>query len=130
VHPQTGRLVIVSKSRQGPSAVYTFPPDLAPGATVTLTRAGELTFGGGSPLATSGDVHPQGRGVLIRTYTNAWFFAGEPGQSIEQMLKSPPCAVPVAVEPQGEAIAWTRSGAGYLTVSEGAPVLHPVRCEP
>ena len=46
-------------------------------------------------------------------------------------IESAPCVVPVAGEAQGEAIAWTRSGEGYLTVSEGAnPDLHAVQCVP
>jgi hypothetical protein len=77
---------------------------------------------------TGGDVHPQGRGVLLRTYSRAFYFAGQPDDTIEDMLKSSPCPVPAATEAQGEAIAWMRSGQGWVTVSEGEPTLHPVRC--
>jgi hypothetical protein len=137
VHPQTGRIVIVTKANKGPSGVYSFPPsaDWPPGKSVQPARVGDVSFAGGSPLATGGDVHPQGRGVLLRTYTHAWYYAGPlPGvggdgtQTIEQMLTSTACAVPTAIEGQGEAIGWLRSGQGYVTVSEGAPLLHTVRC--
>jgi hypothetical protein len=42
------------------------------------------------------------------------------GESIGDALGSTPCELPVASEGQGEAVAWTDSGDGYVTVSEGA----------
>lgn len=130
VHPQTGRVVAVTKEKNGPSGVYVFPATLEAGVKVTLERAGQITIPEASPLVTSGDVNPLGRGVLLRTYDRAFYFAGEPGQSTEEMLRSKPCLVPAATEAQGEAIAWQRSGAGWVTVSEGAASLDTVRCAP
>ena len=47
------------------------------------------------------------------------------------MLAGVPCAVPVALEMQGEAVAWLRSGAGYVTISEGgSPSVNVVACGP
>jgi hypothetical protein len=36
-----------------------------------------------------------------------------------QAFAGPPKAIPVAQEPQGEAICFDRKGAGYFTISEG-----------
>ena len=128
VHPTTGRLTVVTKERNGLSGVYSFPPGLAAGKTASLTRAGTLKELAGSPLVTAGDVHPEGRGVLLRTYSSLHYFAGAPGQSVEEMLTAAPCAVTVATEAQGESVAWLRSGNGYVTLSEGAATLHATRC--
>jgi hypothetical protein len=44
-------------------------------------------------------------------------------------LASAPCAMSVATETDGEAIAWMRSGAGYLTLDQGAaPALSYAFC--
>jgi hypothetical protein len=74
----------------------------------------------GGNLFTAGDVHPNGHGVLLRTYGRLFFYPMGPGESIGDALVATPCELPVASEGQGEAVAWTASGAGYVTVSEGA----------
>ncbi|MCC6556946.1 MAG: hypothetical protein IT372_28670 [Polyangiaceae bacterium] len=124
VHPVTGEISIVTKVHSGASRIFTFPAPLAPGRRVTLLPAGEIAPPQGSPRYTGGDVHPQGKGVLMRTYTHVFFHPMREGQTVAQALAGAPCALPVAEEEQGESIAWLRSGDAYVTVSEGrgAPI--------
>lgn len=129
VHPKTGRLGIVTKVGDGASAIYTFPETLNVRAPMTLTKVGgALTLPSGSPRITGGDIAPDGRGVLLRTYSTVWFFPGSEGDSLDTMLSRPPCVSATALEAQGEAIGWLRNGSGYATVSEGQPTLHMARC--
>lgn len=131
VHPDTGVVTIVTKVSAGNSSVYEIELPSSPGAVLTATKTGEIAPPEGIVRFTGGDVHPASQGVLLRTYTNVFFYAALPGQSVAQALAGAPCVVPAAGEAQGEAIAWTRSGEGYLTVSEGAnPDLHAVQCVP
>jgi hypothetical protein len=131
VHPDTGVVTIVTKVLAGNSSVYELELPSSPGAILTATKTGELAPPQGNVRFTGGDVHPASQGVLLRTYTNAFFYAALSGQSVAGALAGAPCVVPVAGEVQGEAIAWTRSGEGYLTVSEGTnPDLHAVQCVP
>jgi hypothetical protein len=88
-----------------------------------------LTAPAGSPRFTGGDVSPNGTGFLLRTYTHVFFVPMAKDQSVAAALSAPLCSLPVAREEQGEAIAWLRSGDGFLTTSEGvgAP-LNVVHC--
>jgi hypothetical protein len=73
----------------------------------------------GSALLTGGDIAPDGSAILLRTYADAFLWPRRPGEAIAEALSRPPCQVPLRVEPQGEAIAFSADGRSYLTVSEG-----------
>jgi hypothetical protein len=130
VHPITGEIVIVTKTKSGPSTIFRAPDGWAPGQMATLIEVGEIAPPSGSPRITGGSVHPAGLGVLLRTYTDIYYYpASAPDAPLGETLSHTPCALPVADEPQGEAVSWTRAGDGYLTISEGpAPSLHHVSC--
>jgi hypothetical protein len=126
--PVTGGLFVVTKT-VGVSSVYAFPLPLTPGQSVVLTKAGDLSLPIMPALITGGDVHPNGRGVLIRTYSDVWLFPQAAGMSVVDALVGTPCAEPAPSDSQGEAIGWLPSGAGYVTTSEdlNAPI-HRVKC--
>ncbi len=130
VDPVTADVVVVTKEREGPSMIFTAPPLRKPGDSVTLTKVGTLNFGKtfiSGRLATSGDVTPSGDAVAIRTYSDAWLYPRAPGTQLWEALTKTPCALPLALEPQGEAIAFTATGDGYYTLSEGKnAVIHYV----
>ncbi len=129
VHPLTGVVTIVSKVKIGKSTIYEFPRPLVANQVVTLLPVGEVAPLDGSPRFTAGDVHPRGEGVLMRTYDRLWFYPMRPDQSVAQALTGRPCAVEVARESQGEAVAWEADGRGYVTISEGAgAALNGVSC--
>jgi hypothetical protein len=131
VHPDTGVITLVTKVASGKSSVYELELPSSPAGVLVATKTGEIAPPGGSPRFTGGDVHPAGLGVLLRTSTHALFYPASPGQRVAETLAGAPCAVPVAAEEQGEAIAWSPGGAGYVTVSEGSnPDLHAVECGP
>jgi hypothetical protein len=119
VHPKTGVITIVTKVKNGASGIYEAPASLTAGATSTLTKVGTIAAPAGSPLFTAGSVHPEGRGILLRTYSHVFFAPMQPEQSVADALKAPLCSLPVANEDQGEAVAWLRGGDGFVTTSEG-----------
>lgn len=127
VHHSTGRVSLVTKG-DGPSSIYLFPEKLTTAAPMTLTLAGSFSLPSGSPRVTAADHAPDGRGILLRTYSTIWFFPGAEIDGAETILKNTPCSAPSALEAQGESVAFLRSGLGYVTVSEGSPVLHAVHC--
>lgn len=116
VDPESGELYVVTKVEEGISALYRFPT-LSADAPVVLEKLTDVSPPEGSPQITGGDIHPTRLGVLLRTYTHIWFYPIT--SSVGDALTKPPCAVPVATEAQGETVAWTLAGDGYLTVSEG-----------
>ncbi|RLB46313.1 MAG: hypothetical protein DRI90_27490 [Deltaproteobacteria bacterium] len=128
VHPATGALFVLTKSWTKPSKLYEFPMPFTPDQPALLSERGSLVPPTGANQVTGGDIHPGGAGVLLRTYSHVFFYAlGK--ADLATALAGEPRVLPAAVEAQGEAVAWTAAGDGYLTVSEGAgSALHRSHC--
>ncbi len=132
--PATGDLLLMSKVFDGFVTVGRVPdPDgYAGDEVVPLEVVATVQFGnegiGTTTLVTGADMAPDGRFVVVRTYTGAWAFPRIPGEDWADTLGRQPCEVPAAREGQAEAITW--DAAGVWTVSEGQPVpLHRVTVE-
>ena len=67
---------------------------------------------------TSAAVSADGSEVLIRTYERLYYYTRRRGESITDALKREPKILPMAYEPQGEAVGWAIDGSGYYTTSE------------
>lgn len=130
IHPATGALTIVTKVNKGTSDVYELPALPAAGAPATLVRTGSIEPPAGSARFTSGDVHPDGTGVLLRTSSHVLYYPMTPDQTVAQALAEPPCVLPSPDEEQAEAIAWVPGGWDYVTVGEGKEEpIHRVSCQ-
>ncbi len=120
--PLTGDLYVVTKSSTGGvSRVFPFPFPQSGSSRTVLTEVTSFQLEGASMfdrIATGGDISPDGVAIVVRTYTQAslWLRAG--GQTVVEALSAPACPVPLAAEPQGEAIAFEPDGGAYLTTSE------------
>jgi hypothetical protein len=123
VDPTSGDLVLVTKTTSGSSGVYLARAPLLAGARRTLelvaTLRTQLDAGRGSERTTAGDISADGRWILIKTYTHAYLWHRAPGTSVAAALSALPCEVPLAPEPQGEAVGFAADGKGYFTLSEG-----------
>ncbi len=127
--PVSGDVVLMSKVFDGVVTVARLPdPDGEPGVEpVELEVVATVVFGsdgiGSTTLVTGADMSPDGRFVVVRTYTSAWVFPRVPGEPWADTFGREPCEAPTGPERQGEAIAWTEDG--LWTVSEGeTPPLH------
>jgi len=131
VHPVTGAITIVTKIESGKPRIYELAAPVAGGAAATLVERGTVEPPDNSDTVTAGDVRADGRGVLIRTRTDVWFYSMTPDRTVAEALSAPPCRLPAANEDQGEAIAWLPGGWDYVTLGEGlgAPI-HGVSCSP
>ena len=131
VHPFTGEVYVLTKHGAGVrSRVYRFPQPLDASTTATLEFLGELPVPGAGDLPlTAGDVSPCGNALLLRMYNRLVELRAAPGRPFEDVFSAAPVSVPVASEPQGEAVTWSPDGRGYYTASEGAAQpLSKVRC--
>ncbi len=84
------------------------------------------------PRVTAADLRVDDCGVriLIRTYSSMWELRSPAGTSIADAFAASPVSVPVAVEAQGEAVAYLASGQEYVTVTDGSdPVIARVACD-
>jgi hypothetical protein len=133
VHPRTGELFVVTKVKHGSSGLYRVPHTENNWAktfqgVVVAAKLGELTPPAGAPEITGADMSPSGEAILLRTYTHVFRYAVDHSGDVADALTGAPCALPVAEEKQGEAIAWWANGRGFVTLSEGFwPKLHSVQ---
>lgn len=106
----------------------------AVGASVTAEPLGEFAVGDGvTSLLTGADLSTDGSTVVLRTYGSVFVVAVPTGQSVAEALtdKSLRCRAIAPVEFQGESVALTPDGLGYVTVGEGTnPKLTTVRVRP
>jgi hypothetical protein len=69
------RLYIVTKGDTGPVALYRFPPEFRPGATVKLERVGDtINSGGKGERITDGSMSPDGQWTVLRSRTSLTFY--------------------------------------------------------
>jgi hypothetical protein len=123
--PSTGDLFVVGKTWDaGSVGVYRIPADAAPGNPVAMERVGEVPALAGE-MVTGGDVSVDGSLVALRTYFGVQVWDRGPGQTVADALAGEPCEAPAPLEVQGEALAFTPDGRGYVTIAEGgSPRVH------
>lgn len=114
VDPLTRDLYVISK-RDLFSRVYRAVYPQSTSQTVGLELVCLLPWG----LATGGDVSPDGKMVCMRSMYWASLWHRDPGQPLWTAFRGKTWTIPLAPEPQGEAIGFDSNGLGYFTVSEG-----------
>lgn len=129
VDPRDGASYVITKQDSNPSTVFLMPRTQA---TATAVAVATFTVPSGDTLVTAADLRADECGVrlLIRTYSSLFELAAPAGTSIVDLFATAAITRPVAVEPQGESVAFLPSGHAYLTVSDGpSPTISRVRCE-
>ncbi|MFI3264139.1 MAG: hypothetical protein SNG38_04765 [Rikenellaceae bacterium] len=120
--PISSELVLISK-REANVMVYTTPFQPTHGDEVILIDScAELNF----TLATAGDISPAGDKILIKNYTNIYFWERIGSQSIVEALSVEPTTLAYDPEPQGEAIAWSTHEDLFYTISEKVGSSSPI----
>jgi len=85
-------------------------------------KVGELNFNGVVSAAQS----PDGKEILVKTYTGIYLWKRKPGQPIEQVIKATPVSISYQLEPQGEAICFKNDNSGFFTLSEKPSFMNKV----
>jgi hypothetical protein len=113
VDPLTRDIYIIAK-RQLFSKVYRAGfPQPTTGQT-QMEAVTTLPWG----FATGGDVSPDGREVIVRSMGNAALWTRPAGKPLWHAFSGKQVHLPLANEPQGEAICFDSQGLGYFTISE------------
>ena len=127
VHPKTGELVLISKEYSGKAQVYGYPPPLDSDQRVQVDLVAELDLTRLGPVAsavTDGAVSPDGRRVVLRTYSSALEY--------ELTSEAPLASIWPRQQPrlmllddgaQGEGITYRADGKALLTIGEVVPAV-------
>jgi hypothetical protein len=113
VDPKTKDLYVLSKYSH-PIYVYQIK---YPYATANVNSAVEVASLNLNTI-TSADFSPEGDEVLIKNYSNVYYWKNNDQMNLADLLKQQPVEVTYEEEPQGEAIAWAADGSGFYTLSE------------
>lgn len=121
VWPDSGDITLITKARDNETVVYTLKAPSRPGrSTLTKLAVIDVNTGGiGGKWVTGADVSPDGKHVIVRTYTGALEY--DVPRNRDDWVKSSPRSVALASEGQGEAICFSVDGSSILTTSEGSP---------
>ena len=120
IDPVDKVLYIVSK-REDSVGVYTAPLNFKSNDTITLKRMCRLHFNGFGfgKWITAGDISADGSQILLKNYTNVYYWKRKNNEPVWQTMLRKPVELPYTMEKQGEAICFTPNGEGYFTTSEG-----------
>ena len=127
VDPASGRIYVVTKTRVAASrAGRALPLPAAARARaqrVTLEKVGGrfAKLVAPVPLVTGAAVSPDGTRLAIRTYIDAWEWRRRPGSAFATLFAADSEHVALALERQGESIAYTSDGKALVTTSEQLP---------
>lgn len=128
VDPRDQTVYAIEKVASKHARAYKLP--LADGgATGLAIQVAELEIPGDDPRVTSADLVVDDCGVrlAIRTYGDLFELRAAATTSIVDLLGGSLTTLPVAHEPQGEAVAYAVDGRAYFTTSEGqTPPLYRV----
>ncbi|MGK0190375.1 MAG: VCBS repeat-containing protein, partial [Verrucomicrobiales bacterium] len=103
--------------QQAPQAVGATPAPFTLIENVSSTLSNTWDIKGG-------DVSRDGNWVMLRpseggVAVDGMLWIRSPGASLSDVFADPFCLVPLAGEPQGEAVSFNADGSGYYTISEG-----------
>jgi hypothetical protein len=113
VDPWTKDIYVVSK-REDSVRVYraSYPQETSKVSILEYITAINLSN------ITAGDISALGTEILLKNYTNIYYWKRGQSQSIGEILETSPQLVPYTPEPQGEGISWAPDASGYYTISE------------
>jgi len=112
IDPKTHQLFMISKRVYG--GVLYKAPLLLSLDTMMFEKLVTLPFNS----IVSGSISADGRKILLKNYTNIYYWERSMNESLSDLLLRAPSHLPYNREPQGEAIAWSLEGCEFLTLSE------------
>lgn len=113
VDEKTQDIFILTK-RDKQSRIYKLAAGYSLSQINTAEFVGELGYNG----ITAAAISPDGKDILVKTYTKIFRYIKTNGLSIPQALSSSASSAPYTTEPQGEAICFAADDSGYFTLSE------------
>lgn len=130
VDPKTNRLHILTKSEDGPSALYVFPQPMQKEVSMTLEKVAELTFpklirAGKRPhdncMTTAAGFSPDGARLVVATYSSLYEWKLSPDQPLADALNQPPARIEPELLRQLEGVCYDGDNLTLWLTSEHLP---------
>ncbi|MBN8651081.1 MAG: hypothetical protein J0L67_06630 [Cytophagales bacterium] len=115
IDPISSHMFIISK-REDSVRLYQFSNTWKSGDTLTAELKIKMPYN----LTVAADISVDGSEVLLKNYDHVYYWKREGTESIADLLQRTPLELKYKPEKQGEAIAWSRDGSGYYTLSESS----------
>lgn len=117
----TKDIYIITK-RDSLSKIYKlgYPQNTA--TVITADSVGQFSFTG----VVSAAISPDETEMLVKTYSNVYYWKRQPGESILTAFKRAPLTLGYINEPQGEAICFKQDNSGFFTLSEKPSIIPSV----
>jgi hypothetical protein len=111
--PKTGDIFIITK-RDSVSLIYQLAAPYNFDKINQVKLVGKLPYNG----VVSAALAPDGKRLIVKTYTNLYHYKRAPNQTIPATLSQSFTNLPYQIEPQGEAITFALDNAVFFTLSE------------
>lgn len=130
IHPQTGRLHILTKSEDGQSTLYAFPQPLLPEVSMKLEKITTLVFPalirvGKRPhdncMTTAAGFSPDASRMLIATYSSLYEWTLPKDRPLAEALKAPPVRIMPQLTNQMEGACYDADSQTIWFTSERLP---------
>ena len=124
IHPSTGDLYIVTKTRGEAAGVYKAKAPLSKSGVTRLEHVGEVRFPNALVgVITGGGISPDGRRVILCDYLEAFelVLSDKPSIAFDTIWKQPLIPVDIGVRQQGEAVCYSADGMTLFATSEQLP---------
>lgn len=120
VHPVTGDLYVLTKSKKEPVSVYKLKPDFS-GQKQRAAKVAEFTVPAvPNGLLTGGDISPDGKRVVLCDYVYGYELSLPLlDANFDDIWKQQPLRFDLGDRKVGEAVAYTPEGDGVIAISEG-----------
>lgn len=112
IDPANGDIYIISKREEQVGVYRVKAPDSSKLNTAVKTATLPLSW------VTAADISPDGKKLLVKTYTSIWQYKLKRSTDGSLILNAKPQTLPYRVEPQGEAVCFDGNGKSYYTLSE------------
>lgn len=130
VHPITRWIYLITKSEEGHCAVYQVPDDRTNGKAYTLIKVSDLYFPpldrqgkrpGMNSMTTSADFSPDGKRLVVATYSYLYEWTIHSKRPLETLLQSSPRILEPPLTRQMEAVCYDADNRSLWITSEQLP---------
>ncbi len=118
VHPKTGDIFVLTKSRSEASGVFRIPA--GSNGVVKAAKIAEISVPAiPDGMITGGDISPDGTRIVLSDYFAAYELVQTEGKPFDEIWKAKPLRIELGERKIGEAVGYSADGRSIFATSEG-----------